>query len=167
MANGDTASAHGQERAATQPRAVELDDLKMLAGQDLGYSSWRRVTQEQVDAFADATDDQQWLHVDPVRARSGPFGLTIAHGYLTLSLLPALLNEVLEVSGVSMVVNYGLNRVRFIAPVLTGTQVRLSVQCQDVTDFKGGVQATLLMTVERESEERPACVAEVIFRFYR
>jgi acyl dehydratase len=167
MANRDMASTRAEANASTQPRVVALDDLKTLAGQHVGYSSWRRVTQEQIDAFASATDDHQWLHVDPVRARSGPFGLTIAHGYLTLSLLPALLNEVLEVSGVSMVVNYGLNRVRFIAPVLTGSQVRLGVECQEVTEFKGGIQATLLMTVERESEDRPACVAEVIFRFYR
>ncbi|MDQ4130496.1 MAG: MaoC family dehydratase [Actinomycetota bacterium] len=164
MANGETAPTRVD---STKPRVVAIDDLKTLAGQHVGCSSWRRVTQEQIDAFANATDDHQWLHVDPVRARSGPFGLTIAHGYLTLSLLPALLNEVLVVSGVSMVVNYGLNRVRFIAPVPSGSQVRLCVECQDVTEFKGGKQATLLMTVERESEERPACVAEVIFRFYR
>lgn len=167
MATGETAPTHAEASASTQPVVVALEDLKTLAGRHLGYSSWRRVTQEQIDAFAHATEDHQWLHVDPVRARSGPFGLTIAHGYLTLSLLPALLNEVLEVRDVSMVVNYGLNRVRFIAPVLTGSRVRLGVQCQDVTDFTGGMQATLLMTVERESEERPACVAEVIFRFYR
>ncbi|MFN2557767.1 MAG: MaoC family dehydratase [Nitriliruptorales bacterium] len=167
MASGETAQAHTETTDATKPQVVAMDDLKTLAGQDVGCSSWRRVTQEQIDAFAHATEDHQWLHVDPVRARSGPFGLTIAHGYLTLSLLPALLNEVLEVSGVSMVVNYGLNRVRFIAPVLSGSKVRLCVQCQDVSEFKGGMQATLLMTVERESEERPACVAEVIFRFYR
>ncbi len=164
MANGETAPTRV---GSTKPLLVAIDDLRTLAGQHVGCSSWRRVTQEQIDAFANATEDHQWLHVDPVRARSGPFGLTIAHGYLTLSLLPALLNEVLEVSGVSMVVNYGLNRVRFIAPVLSGSQVRLCVECQDVTEFKGGMQATLLMTVERESEERPACVAEVIFRFYR
>ncbi len=167
MSSGETAPTHTRTSGSTEPRVVVLDDLKTLAGEHVGYSSWRQVTQEQIDAFANATDDHQWLHVDPVRARSGPFGLTIAHGYLTLSLLPALLNEVLVVNDVSMVVNYGLNRVRFIAPVLTGSRVRLSVQCQDVTEFKGGVQATLLMTVEREAEERPACVAEVIFRFYR
>ncbi len=167
MASGETTPTHAATSASTEPRIVAIDDLKTLAGHHVGCSSWRRVTQEQIDAFAHATDDHQWLHVDPVRARSGPFGLTIAHGYLTLSLLPALLNEVLEVRGISMVVNYGLNRVRFIAPVVSGSQVRLCVQCQDVSEVKGGMQATLLMNVERESEERPACVAEVIFRFYR
>ncbi len=143
-----------------------LEELKSVVGQELGYSGYHEVSQSQIDAFADATGDHQWIHVDPERARSGPFGQTIEHGYLTLSLIPSLLNEVVEVEGVSMGVNYGVNRVRFPAPVPVGSKVRLGVKVASVTDVDGGVQAQLDAVVEVEGASKPSLVAELIFRYY-
>src|SRR5579864_6491834 len=122
--------------------------LKQRVGDHLGYSEWHEVTQEQVNLFADATGDHQWIHVDIERAKAGPFGGPIAHGYLTLSLTPALLAEILEVSGISMAVNYGLNKLRFPAPVPVGSKVRAGVQLDHVEDVSGGVQVTLITTFE-------------------
>jgi acyl dehydratase len=143
-----------------------IPDLKERVGQHLGYSDWHEVTQEQVNLFADATGDHQWIHVDVERAQAGPFGGPIAHGYLTLSLTPALLDEILRVSGVSMGINYGLNRLRFPSPVPVGSKVRAGVKLAGVEDVQGGAQATLEVTFEVEGASKPACVAEVLFRYY-
>jgi acyl dehydratase len=140
--------------------------LKQKVGDHLGYSEWHEVTQEQVNLFADATGDHQWIHVDIERAKAGPFGGPIAHGYLTLSLTPALLSEILEVSGITMAVNYGLNKLRFPAPVPVGSKVRAGVQLDQVEDVSGGVQVTLITTFEVEGGAKPVCVAEILFRYY-
>jgi len=124
------------------------------------------VTQEQVNLFADATGDHQWIHVDIERAKAGPFGGPIAHGYLTLALTPALLSEILEVSGISMAVNYGLNKLRFPAPVPVGSKVRAGVTLDQLEDVAGGVQVTLTVTFEIEGGTKPVCVAEILFRYY-
>jgi acyl dehydratase len=140
--------------------------LKQRVGDHLGYSEWHEVTQEQVNLFADATGDHQWIHVDIERAKAGPFGGPIAHGYLTLSLTPALLSEILEVSGITMAVNYGLNKLRFPAPVPVGSKVRAGVQLDQIEDVSGGVQVTLTTTFEVEGVSKPVCVAEILFRYY-
>ena len=149
------------------PVTLYVDDLKSHVGEILGYSSWHLVTQDQVNEFAEATGDHQWIHVDPERALAGPFGHTIAHGYLTLALGPVLLWEVLEVAGAGVVVNYGANRVRFPTPVPVGSSVRAVVQLLAVEEVAGGVQAALGMTFEIDSSPKPACVAEILFRYYR
>ena len=143
-----------------------LDELKGKVGEHLGYSDWHEVTQEQVNKFADATGDHQWIHVDPDRAKSGPFGGPIAHGYLTLSLAPALLPQVLQVGGISMGVNYGLNKLRFPSPVPVGGKVRVGAALAEVEDVKGGAQATLDLTFEVEGKDKPACVAQAVYRYY-
>ncbi len=135
-------------------------------GKPLGVSPWHQITQAQVDLFAEATGDHQWIHVDPERARVGPFGGTIAHGYLTLSLLPMLLQGMVRVPGVALTVNYGLNRVRFVSPVPVGSRVRATAVAQALTDVEGGVQLVLEVTVEIEGREKPACVAETVTRLY-
>ena len=137
----------------------------MKSGDHFGPSSWIEITQEKIDAFAEATGDHQWIHVDPERAAAGPFGTTIGHGYLTLSLLPVASYEVLPRAG-RMGINYGLNRVRFPAPVPVGSRVRASFDVVSVEPFDGGSQATLTATVEREGGDKPVCVAEVVFRNY-
>jgi len=146
---------------------ASIDDLPSLVGQHLGYSDWREITQEQVNQFADATGDHQWIHVDPERAKSGPFGGPIAHGYLTLSLVPALLGQVFAVQGVTMGVNYGANKVRFPSPVPVGSSLRLGVTLAGVEDVAGGVQATLDVTLEVKDAAKPSCAAQVVYRFYR
>jgi acyl dehydratase len=137
----------------------------MKPGDHFGPSSWVEISQETIDAFADATGDHQWIHVDPERAAAGPFGTTIAHGYLTLSLLPAASYEVVPRAG-RMGINYGLNRVRFPAPVPVGSRLRASFDVLSVDQIEGGFQGTLAATVEREGGEKPVCVAEVVFRYY-
>ena len=139
----------------------------MQVGDRLGTSDWHEVTQAQIDAFADATGDHQWIHVDRERAAAGPFGTTIAHGYLTLSLAPALLYPMLPRDGSGLTVNYGLNRVRFPAPVPAGSRVRGRFRIVDVSPVDGGLQATIAATVEREGEPKPVCVAELLLRFLR
>jgi acyl dehydratase len=143
-----------------------INGLKGRVGDHLGYSEWHEVTQEQVNLFADATGDHQWIHVDVERAKSGPFGGPIAHGYLTLSLTPALLSEILEVSGVSMAINYGLNKLRFPSPVPVGSKVRAGVELAGVEEVSGGAQVSLTVTYEVEGGTKPVCVAEVLFRYY-
>ena len=143
-----------------------IDELKAKSGQHLGWSAWHQVTQEQVNLFADATGDHQWIHVDVERAKAGPFGGPIAHGYLTLSLAVPLLAEVLRVEGVKMGVNYGLNRLRFPSPVPVGSNIRLGASVVEVQEIGGGAQATLALTFEVEGQEKPACVAEAIYRYY-
>jgi acyl dehydratase len=140
--------------------------LHEAAGQHLGYSDWRTVDQKQVDLFAEATGDHQWIHVDPERAAKGPFGRTIAHGFLTLSLLPVLMAEIYRVEGVRMGVNYGVNRVRFPAPLPVGSRVRAGLEVVEVTDVEGGVQVVARTTVEAEGAPKPCCVAETVVRFY-
>ncbi|MBA3716605.1 MAG: MaoC family dehydratase [Actinobacteria bacterium] len=146
---------------------VDVDDLASLAGRHLGTSSWHVITQDQVDRFAEATGDRQWIHVDHRRAKAGPFNGTIAHGYLTLSLGPALLDEVIDVVGTTRVINYGLNKVRFPAPVPTGSRVRLGAGLREVDDVPGGLQAAFELTFAVEGREKPACYAEALFRYYR
>ncbi len=140
--------------------------LKEHIGDHLGYSEYHRVTQEQVNLFADATGDHQWIHIDVERAKAGPFGGPIAHGYLTLSLAPVLLAQVLQVDGVAMGVNYGANKVRFPAPVPVGSNVRIAAVLKGVEDVTGGVQVTVEATFEVEGAAKPSCVAELLFRYY-
>jgi acyl dehydratase len=142
------------------------DDFHALTGQHLGWSDWFVVDQARVNLFADATDDHQWIHVDPARAADGPFGGPIAHGYLTLSLIPALIHEVLEVEGMAMGVNYGCNKVRFPAPVKVGSKLRLGATVASVEDVKGGVQVILDVTLATEDADKPSCAAEVVYRYY-
>ena len=144
-----------------------LDELKAQAGTDLGRTGWHEVTQERVNTFADATGDHQWIHVDPQRAAAGPFGGTIAHGYLTLSMVIPLFGELLEVRGISMGINYGLNKVRFPTPVPVGSRIRLAAALGAVED--AGVNAVEVVadfTIEVEGEAKPACVAQAIYRYY-
>jgi acyl dehydratase len=143
-----------------------IDDLKARVGEDLGYSNYLEITQERVNQFADATGDHQWIHVDPERAKSGPFGGPIAHGYLTLSVAPLLLSDVIQVDGISMAVNYGLNKLRFPAPVPVGSKLRAHAVLSNVEDVTGGVQATMNLTFEVEGATKPSCVAEIVFRYY-
>ncbi|MFF8673481.1 MaoC family dehydratase [Streptomyces sp. NPDC015242] len=143
-----------------------LGELKKLAGGDLGTSEWIEVTQERIDTFADATGDHQWIHVDPERAKEGPFGAPIAHGYLTLSLFIPLFTELLDVRGVTTKVNYGLNKVRFPSPVTVGSRIRLTARLTEVEDVPGGVQITVEGTVEIEGGGKPAAVLQSLSRFY-
>ena len=124
------------------------------------------ISQEQVNQFAEATGDHQWIHIDVERATAGPFGAPIAHGYLTLSLGPALYPQVVAIGGFSMGVNYGTNKVRFMSPVKVGSNLRLGVKLLDVTDITGGIQSTMEFTFECEGADKPSCVAEVVFRSY-
>jgi acyl dehydratase len=143
-----------------------IEGLKALLGQHLGYSSWHEVTQEQVNLFADATGDHQWIHVDVERAKAGPFGGPIAHGYLTLSLTPNVIAEVVQVTGVSMAINYGLNKLRFPSPVPVGSKLRAGVELATVEEVSGGAQVGLTVTYEIEGGSKPVCVAEILFRYY-
>ena len=142
-----------------------LDGLRELAGADLGPSDWLEITQERVNAFADATGDHQWIHVDPERARGGPFGGTIAHGYLTLALIISLWTQILRIEEVATAVNYGLNRIRFPAPVPVGSQIRLHARAAAVEEVPGGVQLILDFTMELRGSDKPAMVAEALFRY--
>ncbi|MGH9029455.1 MAG: MaoC family dehydratase [Acidimicrobiales bacterium] len=145
---------------------VHIDTFHELVGKHLGYSRWHRIDQDQVNLFADATGDHQWIHVDPERAKAGPFGGAIAHGYLTLSLAPVLLGEVLVVEGMTFGVNYGCNKVRFPAPVKVGSKVRLGAEVASVEDIEGGAQVLLDVTIESEDQKKPSCVAQVVYRYY-
>ncbi|GAA2025389.1 MaoC family dehydratase [Catenulispora yoronensis] len=133
---------------------------------DLGHSAWREITQERVNTFADATDDHQWIHTDPERAATGPFGGPIAHGYLTVALLIPLWTELLVVEGVGMKVNYGLNQVRFPSPVRVGAKIRAAGVIASVTELRGGAEVLVDLTVEIDGQKRPACVAQAVYRFY-
>ena len=143
-----------------------LDELKQAEGEELGVSDWHAVSQKDIDAFADATGDHQWIHVDPDRAKDTPFGGTIAHGYYTLSLAPMLTDEVLKMDGFAFAVNYGLNKVRFPSHVPVGSRVRLTATLKDVEEFSGGLQLTLSCVIEREGGDKPVCVAEPVYRYY-
>jgi acyl dehydratase len=141
-------------------------DLLELEDDDLGASSWMEITQKDIDTFADATRDHQWIHVDPERAAKGPFGSTIAHGYLTLGLVIPLWSELLHVENVGMSVNYGLNKLRFPAPVPVGSRIRLLGRLASASEVPGGVQVAADLTMEIEGSEKPALAAEAVYRFY-
>jgi acyl dehydratase len=143
---------------------ADLDSLKAAVGTEIGVSDWLTIDQKRVDTFADATDDHQWIHVDPDKAAAGPFGRTIAHGFLTLSLSVPLVNQATSVGGIRMGINYGLNKVRFITPVPVGGRIRAHVILDSVRDIPGGVQAERTVTIELEGAEKPACVAQSIVR---
>ena len=146
---------------------TSFEELKAKVGEHLGYSDYRTVTQEQVNLFAEATGDHQWIHVDPERAAKGPFGGPIAHGYLTLALIPVLLDGLLKVEGVAMGVNYGTNKVRFTSPVPVGSQIRAGATLASVDEVTGGVQVALDVVVEVKDVAKPSCVAQVVFRYYQ
>lgn len=141
------------------------EELIASVGRDLGHSEWMEITQQRVQQFADATDDQQWIHVDVERAKDGPFGAPIAHGYLTLSLVSRFLPDLIRVPGAKMGVNYGCNKVRFPAPVPVGARIRGSGELVEATEVAGGVQIVVRVTVEIEGGGKPACVAETVSRF--
>jgi acyl dehydratase len=142
------------------------EDLLDAVGRHLGYSDWLEIDQRRIDQFADATGDHQWIHVDPERAAAGPFGKTIAHGYLTLSLANLFLPQIMEVRNTSMGVNYGCEKVRFPAPVPVGSRVRGGGEVISAEQVKGGVQVVVRMTIEIENGDRPACVIDTISRFF-
>ncbi|WP_248959041.1 MaoC family dehydratase [Sphaerisporangium perillae] len=144
-----------------------LDEIKALAGTDLGRTDWVEITQDRVNTFADATGDHQWIHIDPERAATGPFSGTIAHGYLTLSLIIPLFNQLLAIEGTSMSLNYGLDKVRFPHPVKVGAKIRLHCVVESVEEVRGnGVEMRLAFTVEIEGSDKPACAAQAIYRHY-
>jgi len=146
--------------------SVPLADLPQHVGESIGTSDWLEITQDRINAFADTTEDHQWIHVDVERAKAGPFGGPIAHGFLTLSLAPALVGGLLQVSGIAMGVNYGLNKVRFVSPVPVGSKLRASGLIKEVTEVAGGQQVVLEATFEVDGASKPACVAELVFRYY-
>jgi acyl dehydratase len=149
------------------PRHIEsIEALNGLSGEHLGYSEYMDVSQERVNEFAEATGDFQWIHIDVEKANAGPFGGPIAHGYLTLSLGPVLLPQAFTVGGIAMGVNYGANKVRFIAPVKVGSQIRAGFKLLTVEDTAGGARVTLEATFECEGASKPSCVAEVIYQYF-
>jgi acyl dehydratase len=143
-----------------------LDELRQAEGETLGTSEWHDVSQADIDAFADVTGDHQWIHVDPERAKDTPFGGTIAHGYYTLSLAPKFTEQVLALDGFAFAINYGLNKVRFPAPLPVGDRVRMTATLAKLEDVPGGAQMTLELTFERDGGEKPVCVAETLARVY-
>jgi len=144
-----------------------IADLSNYAGKEVGVSDWLEVSQERIDQFADASEDRQWIHIDPERAaRESPYKTTIAHGFLTLSLLSVLARLAISVGGVRMGINYGLNRVRFVSPVRAGARIRGRFSLATVEEIKGGVQSTWNVTVECEGSDKPCCVAEWLVRYY-
>jgi acyl dehydratase len=143
-----------------------LDGLRERVGQEVGVSDWRTVRQEDIDTFAELTGDSQWIHVDPERAKSGPFGATVQHGFLTLGLATGLLWEVCTVDGFGVVLNYGLNRVRFPAPLRVGSRIRMHVEVAEVRELAGGAEAVYRLTYEVEGQDKPCCVADLVFRYY-
>ncbi|MEU9008176.1 MaoC family dehydratase [Streptomyces sp. NPDC048551] len=150
-----------------EPRIfTSAEELRAGIGEALGPSGWLEVDQKRIDLFADATGDHQWIHVDPERAADGPFGSTIAHGYLTLSLLPSLVPQIMRVEGMRMGINYGVDKVRFPAPVPVGSRLRATAVITAVTDAGEGVQVAATVTVEREGGEKPVCVAQSLSRYY-
>ena len=146
------------------PRVFDsLDDFKAVAGEVLGTSDWVTITQEQVNTFADATNDHQWIHVDPERAAKGPFGGTIAHGYLTLALLPSFAEQIYTINGLAFGMNYGANKVRFPSPVPVGSKLRATATLKETSDIAIGTQGIVGFVIEIDGADKPACVAEVVF----
>ena len=146
--------------------AIKLRELESRIGEEVGVSPWVEVSQQRIDQFAEATGDFQWIHVDPKRAKDSPFGTTIAHGFLTLSLLPRLAASALEIGDVRMGVNYGLNRVRFPAPVPSGSRIRARLKLLGYEPLEGGAQLVMEVTMERDGSDKPVCVAETVSRRY-
>lgn len=144
-----------------------IEELKSLIGEHLGYSDYMTIDQQRVNLFADATGDHQWIHIDVERAKTGPFGGPIAHGYLTLSLGPVLIPQVFSVGGIVMGVNYGANKIRFVSPVPVGSRLRAGVKVLGVEDTSGGARVTLETTFECEGAAKPACIAEIIFQYFK
>lgn len=143
-----------------------IDELAACQGEVIGSSEWVTITQDAVNLFADATGDHQWIHVDPERAASGPFGTTIAHGYMTLAMLPQLMQQIYRLDGVKLAINYGLNKVRFPAPVPVGSKIRAETSVVEVADVGGGAhQVTFSTTVSIDAQAKPACVAESVVRY--
>jgi acyl dehydratase len=150
-----------------EPRIfTSVEDLRAAVGEQLGHTDWVEIDQKRIDLFAEATGDHQWIHVDPEMAAQGPFGTTIAHGYLTLSLLPLFGPQLMQVEGVKMGINYGTNKVRFPSTVPVGSRLRSTAKITGVDDVPGGIQVTVAFTVEREGGEKPVCVAESVSRYY-
>lgn len=145
---------------------TSVGELRDAVGQEIGPTEWFAIDQQRIDRFAEATGDHQWIHVDPRRAADGPFGTTIAHGYLTLSLIPSFTPQLFRVEGVSMGVNYGVNKVRFPSPVPVGSRLRATARIAEVSEVTGGAQLVSVITVAREGGEKPVCVAETVVRFY-
>ncbi len=145
---------------------IAYADIAGLAGTDLGWSDWLEITQDRINTFADAADDHQWIHTDPERAKDGPFGAAIAHGFLTLSLAVPFWTELLDVEGVTTKVNYGLDKVRFISPVPAGSRVRMNAVIAEVEEVKGGYQLVVDQTIEVEGSAKPAVAARGLYRFY-
>jgi acyl dehydratase len=143
-----------------------LAELSELQGSELGPSAWVEIDQARIDTFADATDDHQWIHTDPARAADGPFGTTIAHGYLTLALLIPMWTQLLDVTEAKTKVNYGLNKVRFPAPVPVGSKIRATATLTTVEPISGGVQVTVDAVIERDGADKPVCIAQPVFRLY-
>ena len=141
-------------------------DLLGKEGLKVGPSEWMEINQERINTFADATGDHQWIHIDEEKAKDGPFGTTIAHGYLTLSLAAKLMPEILEIKGMKMGINYGTDKVRFLNPVKSGSKVRGHGEFLEIKEVRGGYQSTLRVTIEIEGEEKPACVVDTISRYY-
>ncbi|MGI8775831.1 MAG: MaoC family dehydratase [Acidimicrobiales bacterium] len=148
------------------PAVIGLADLGSKLGDTLGHSSWRTITQDDVDTFAKLTGDEQWIHVDPERAKAGPFGGTISFGYFTLSLATVFLDEVVTVDGAELVLNYGSNRVRYPAPVPVGSRIRAGVEVAAVENTGSAVQATFRLTFEVDGATKPGCVADIVYRYY-
>jgi acyl dehydratase len=154
------------EQGLMMPTTLTMKELQQRAGTHLGTSGWYTITQERVNQFAEATDDRQWIHVDPARAAHGPFGTTIAHGYLTLSLAPMLMSEVFEITDAALILNYGLNKVRFPAPLPVNSKVRMRAKLAELEDIPGGAQMVMELTFEREGGDKPVCVAQTVARVY-
>ena len=150
----------------TTTTVERLDEFHGLVGQQIGYSEWQTITQERVDLFADATDDHQWIHVDPEAAKAGPFGGPIAHGYLTLSLGPVLLQKILDIPGMTYGINYGANKVRFPSPVPVGAELRMGVTVASAEEVGGGMQVVFDLVFELKDAPKPACVAQVVYRYF-
>lgn len=160
MAGPEATNEEGEMTTATDA----LAEVRKLEGQEIGVGDWFEVSQERINQFADATNDHQWIHTDPERAKEGPFGTTIAHGFLTLSLIPGLGGGGLPISGAKMGINYGLDRVRFISPVPVGSQIRARRKLMEAKEVPGGIQLKTEVTVEVEGQNKPACVAEMLSR---
>jgi acyl dehydratase len=147
---------------------MNLAELAGFSGREIAVTEWLEITQERINQFADATDDHQWIHIDPERAqRDSPYGATIAHGFLTLSLLPKFLKDAVPIAGVRIAINYGLNRVRFPSAVRAGSRIRARIVLQSMRDVADATEATYSITVECQDAEKPCCVAELLARYYR
>ena len=155
-------SATDEHRGTDVRTFTDLAELESAVGEELGTTDWLEITQERVDAFAEATDDHQWIHVDPERAKDGPFGQTIAHGYLTLSMIPRFNQELISIETAGPRLNYGLNKVRFPNPVKVGARIRCTATLAELTDVAAGKQMVTRYTIEIEDEAKPACVAEMV-----